>query len=143
MTSEPDFGVVFGCPRSGTTFVLRALNAAPATVCLNGIIFPAAIPQILNQPVPEPVRAALGVELKESLLRYLRSGLFHARATALQKWKSARTGPGALWDALRGQQAVERLTTPSPAPPSSTSTATGGTAPTPSPARTTSSPTRS
>ena len=104
-----EFGVVLGCPRSGTTFLMRALNALPDTECVNGIIFPSAIPQMVNQPLPPDIHEALTVEFRQSLLRYLHSGFFNARAAAMQKWFAAPTGPGGLWRALRGHRAVDRL----------------------------------
>ncbi len=104
-----EFGVVLGCPRSGTTFLMRALNALPDTECVNGIIFPSAIPQVVNQPLPPDIREALTVEFRQSLLRYLHSGFFNARAAAMQKWFAAPSGPGGLWKALQGRRSVDRL----------------------------------
>lgn len=104
-----DFGIVLGCPRSGTTFLMRVLNTLPDTECVTGIIFPSAIPQIVNYPLSPEVYRALVVEFKQSLLRYLHSGLFNARAAAVQKWIAAPTGLGGLRKALRGERSVDRL----------------------------------
>ena len=107
--SHLDFGIVLGCPRSGTTFLMHVLDTLPDTACVSGIIFPSAIPQIVSQPLPPEIHEALVVEFKQSLLRYLHSGLFNARAAALQKWFTARTGLGGLQQALRGEHTVNRL----------------------------------
>jgi len=104
-----EFGVVLGCPRSGTTFLMHVLDTLPDTACVTGILFPSGIPQLINHPLPPAAYEALVVEYKQSLLRYLHSGLFRARAVALQKWFAAPTGPGGLWRALHGPRSVSRL----------------------------------
>jgi hypothetical protein len=88
---------------------MHALNTVPDAACVSGIVFPATIPQFIRQPLPAPIREALVVELEQSLLRYLHSGLFRSRAVALQKWLAARNGVRGLRQALRGQQDVRRL----------------------------------
>lgn len=96
-----EYGVVLGSPRSGTTFLMRVLNTVPEAACVSGIIFPAAMSQIVTSPsIPKDIYDALVVEFERSLTRYLDSGLFRAKAVALQKWASTRTG---LMEALRGQ----------------------------------------
>ncbi len=102
-------GVVLGCPRSGTTFLMRALNALPGTACLTGIAYPVVLPQVLAHPLPDDVREALVSAFPVAIERYLQSGLFNARAPALQKWWAERAGPGGLAEALRGRRATERL----------------------------------
>ncbi len=108
-TSEPDFGIVLGCPRSGTSFLMQALDAVPGAVCVSGIIFPSGIPHIVNRPLPPAVYEALVIEFKASMLHYLDSGLFKARSTALRKWVAAPTGPRGLWHAWHGKQTVKQL----------------------------------
>ena len=88
---------------------MRVLNALPDTACVNGIIFPAAVAQIVNQPLADPIREALSIEFEQALHQYLESGFFKARAAALQKWYAARTGWRGLRDALRGVQKADRL----------------------------------
>jgi hypothetical protein len=88
---------------------MRVLNTLPDTACVNGIIFPAAVGQLVNQPLPAPIRDALAVEFEQSLRQYLESGFFNARAAAVQKWYAARTGWRGLRAALRGEQHAERL----------------------------------
>lgn len=107
--TDIQFGIVLGCPRSGTTFLMRVLDTLPDTECVNGIIIPSALSQIVNQKLPPDIHAALVVEFKQSLLRYLHSGFFNARAAALQKWLAAPMRPAGAWQALRGTRRVERL----------------------------------
>ncbi|MFQ5569668.1 MAG: sulfotransferase, partial [Rhodothermales bacterium] len=104
-----EYGIVLGCPRSGTTFLMRVLNTVPDAACVSGIIFPAGMSQIVRQPLPPPIREALVIEFEQSLLQYLHSGLFNARAPALQKCYAARTGLRGLRQALRAERHVNRI----------------------------------
>ena len=88
---------------------MRVLGTVPQAEAVTGIIVPAGLSQIVSHPLPDAVHEALVVEFKESLLRYVRSGFFNARAAALQKWMAARTGLGGLRQALRGQRTIDRL----------------------------------
>ena len=103
-------GVVLGCPRSGTTFLMSALQSLPSTVCLTGIAYPISLPHLLGRGgLPEDVREVLISTLPVSIAQYLQSGLFNARATALQKWRAERSGLAGLARALRGERQVDRL----------------------------------
>ncbi len=103
-----DFSIVLGCPRSGTTFLMRLLDTLPRTECVNGIIIPSALSQIVNYPLPPAIYEALVIEFKQSLLRYMHSGFFNARAAAVHKWLQA-PDLGGLWSAFQGTRAVERM----------------------------------
>ena len=103
-------GVVLGCPRSGTTFLMRALNALPDTACLTGIAYPVSLPQVIAAGGLSPeVRQALVSTFPVAIDRYLHSGLFNARAPAIQKWWSERSGFDGLRRAVRGQRRVGRF----------------------------------
>lgn len=94
----PPVGVVLGSPRSGTTFLMRAFETVPDVACISGIVFPSTMTQIVRHPsLPRDVYDALVVELERSIARYLHSGMYQARASALHKWLAARNG----WDGLR------------------------------------------
>jgi len=101
--------IVFGSPRSGTTFLMRVLNALPTTECVNGIIFSPVVPQILNQPLSQEVYDALLIDFERSLELYLESGFFHARAAALKKWYSAGKPLRGLLPALRGERSADAM----------------------------------
>jgi hypothetical protein len=103
-------GVVLGCPRSGSTFLMRALQALPETACLTGIAYPLTLPQVVAAgDLTDEVRDALVSAFPVSLAEYLQSALFRARAVSLQKWWSERDGAGGLVRALRGERRVARL----------------------------------
>lgn len=103
-------GVVLGCPRSGSTFLMRALSALPGTACLTGIAYPITLPHLIGSGALSPaVREALIEAFPISLAQYLQSGLFKARAVGLQKWWNERSGLSGLRRALRGERRVERV----------------------------------
>jgi hypothetical protein len=103
-------GVVLGCPRSGTTFLMRVLNTLPNTACLTGIAYPVSLPQVIaaGELTPE-VRDALVSTFPAAIDRYLHSGLFNARAPAVQKWRAERGDLSGLRRALKGERHVERF----------------------------------
>ncbi len=104
-------GIVLGCPRSGTSFLMRALNALPYAECVTGTILPVAVPHVVNRDdLPEDVYDALAVGFERALDAYLHSGRFNARAAALQKWTRApSTGLSGLVQAVRGHRTVRRI----------------------------------
>ena len=103
-------GIVLGCPRSGTTFLMSVLNTIPQFECISGTLLPVAVPHVVNQPLASEVYDALAVGFERSLDAYLHSGRYHSRAAALQKWVRAPSGMEDLWQALQGRRALpERM----------------------------------
>ncbi|MDX1419448.1 MAG: sulfotransferase [Rubricoccaceae bacterium] len=103
-------GVVLGCPRSGSTFLMRALSTLPDTACLTGIAYPITLSHVVAaSPLAPEVREALLRAFPASLAQYLQSALFKARAAGLQKWWNERSGLAGLRRALRGERRVDRL----------------------------------
>lgn len=98
------YGIVLGCPRSGTAYLMSVLNAIPEFECLDGTILPIAVPHVVNKDLDSQVYDALTVGFERSLSMYLRSGRYHSRAAALQKWVRAPSGLGNLVKALRGRR---------------------------------------
>lgn len=97
-------GIVLGCPRSGTTFLMSVLNTIPKFECLSGTLLPVAIPHVVNQPVSKEVYDALTVGFERAIDAYLYSGRYHSRAAALQKWVRAPSGIDNLLRALKGHR---------------------------------------
>ncbi len=101
------YGVVFGCPRSGTTFLMEALEALPRTGCLSGVVYPLSAIQLLDSALPPDVRSILVTEFERSLDVYLRSGEFNSRSAAIRKWAVERGGVAQLRDALQGKRCID------------------------------------
>jgi len=97
-------GIVLGCPRSGTTYLMKVLNAVPGFECLNGTILPVAIPHVVNRDLDPEIYDALAVGFERALDLYLHSGQYHSRTRALKRWLRAPTGLGELVAALKGQR---------------------------------------
>jgi hypothetical protein len=98
--ADQQYGIVLGCPRSGTTYLSRLLTTIPEFESMIGTLLPVAIPHIVNQPISQPVYKALAVGFERSLDDYLHSGRYHSRAMAVQKWFNASTGLRGLYRAL-------------------------------------------
>ena len=99
-------GIVVGCPRSGTTFLSRLLNAAPGVESMIGTLYPVALPHLANH-VDERTRRVLAIALERSIDEYLHSGRCWSRAMSIQKWFNAPTGIGGFTRALRGQRDID------------------------------------
>jgi len=95
------YGIVLGCPRSGTTYLSRLLKTIPEFECMIGTLLPIAVPHVVNQPLSSEVYDALAIGFERSLDDYLHSGRYHSRAAAVQKWFNTPTG---LWGFIRALQ---------------------------------------
>lgn len=102
-------GIVLGCSRSGTTYLMSVLNTIPDFECLSGTLLPVAIPHVVNQDLDPDVYDALAIGFERAVDSYLHSGRYHSRAAALQKWYQTRSGFGDLLKALRGHRDLPDL----------------------------------
>jgi hypothetical protein len=95
-------GVVLGAPRSGTTYLMRCLDAVPDAEGVTGNLFPIAFLHLAANPPSEEMRALLGRAFRGALSDYAESAVVQSRAAALRKWWLASRRPDRLRDAARG-----------------------------------------
>ena len=107
-TGATTYGVVVGCPRSGTGYLMSLLNTAPGFECVKGKLLPITIPYLVNLDLPAPALPMLAIGFQRALDTYLESGVFHSRAAALKKWIAAPTGLQGFLRALRGDRDYPR-----------------------------------
>jgi hypothetical protein len=100
--------IVLGAPRSGTTFLMRALGALPSAECVSGNLLPVGIAHLAAQDLPDQVREALERSFRVALSDYLTTSLYHARSAALRKWWAASREAPSLVPAIKGRR-VERM----------------------------------
>jgi hypothetical protein len=101
--------VVFGAPRSGTTFLMSFLDALPAAECVSGNLLPVGIAHLAAQPLGQELRETLQRSFRCALSDYLDSGLYRSRVAALRKWWVASRRPETLRSAARGVRAEDLL----------------------------------
>jgi len=101
--------IVLGAPRSGTTFLMGALNAHPALECVTGNLLPVGIAHLAAQDLPDGVRDALERSLRVALGDYLASSVYHARTAAVRKWWLASRRPSTLSAAIAGRRIEQML----------------------------------
>lgn len=101
--------IVLGCPRSGTTFLMTALNALANSECVSGLLIPVSIPHLVNYSLPADVYNALTFEVEASLQSYLDSGIPYSRLAALRKWLKGYIGHQELVQTVRRKRVIERL----------------------------------
>ena len=97
-------GIVLGCPRSGTTYLMSVLNATSQFECLTGTLLPVAIPHVVNQGLKPEVYDALAVGFERAIDAYLHSGRYHSRAAALHNWTKTPSNLRGLLHVLRGRR---------------------------------------
>jgi hypothetical protein len=104
-----EHAVVFGAPRSGTTFLMDVLDALPEAECVTGNLFPVGIAHLAAQRLPADTRALLERSFRGAFDDYADSAAYRSRAAALRKWWAAGRRPGALRPALRGARRERAL----------------------------------
>ena len=104
---DVDYNVILGCPRSGTTFLVDALQALPNSECITGHLFPLAIAHLVNQPLTAEVYNCLSRSFEFSIQDYLES-IEKARVPAIYRWLSKNLTSQELIQALKGDRTIER-----------------------------------
>jgi Sulfotransferase family len=102
------YGILLGCPRSGTSFLMDALETLPRTECISGRIFPLHIAHIVNQELIEQVRSALMTAFQFSLNFHLRT-VQTQRLPALEKWCRGAMNFSELVQAMSAKREFQRL----------------------------------
>lgn len=101
--------IVFGAPRSGTTFMLGFLDALPQAECVMGNLLPVGIAHLAAQELPDEVQEVLRRSFRCSLADYLGSGAYVSRTAALRKWWVASRTPYGLRRAIQGRRSEDLL----------------------------------
>jgi hypothetical protein len=94
--------IVFGAPRSGTTFLMEVLDTLPEAECVTGNLFPTALLHFAATAPEAETREVLERGLRGGMRDYLASSAYRSRAGALRKWWSASRRPLDLRRALTG-----------------------------------------
>jgi hypothetical protein len=96
--------IVFGAPRSGTSFLMRALEALPGAECVSGNLLPVGIAHLAAQELPDYVRETLQRSFRGSLADYMTSAAYCSRSAALRKWWISGRGLSGLRPAAKGRR---------------------------------------
>jgi sulfotransferase family protein len=95
-------GIVLGAPRSGTTYLMRCLDAVPDAECVTGNLFPIAFLHLAASPPSEEMRVLLDRAFRGALSDYAESAVVQSRVASLRKWWLASRRIGRLCQASRG-----------------------------------------
>ena len=83
-----EYVLVFGCPRSGTTYLHRVLRCLRRVEAKIGNFIPVVIPHLVNQNISQEQYRALCGSLPRAIDIYL-SGEYNSRFRALEDWWTA------------------------------------------------------
>jgi hypothetical protein len=103
-----NYNIILGCPRSGTTFLLAALEAFPQSEALSGDHLPVTIPHIVNNGISEEVTRALEFGFEHSLLNYL-DRVTNSKFHLLHKRYKASITTSELIAGLQGKRLVKSI----------------------------------
>ena len=103
-----EYNVIFGCPRSGTTFLFEALNALPNSECSSGHLFPLALAHLANQDLPSEAYECIVNSFEFSIQDYLEA-VYGNRVTSIHKWLLKSMSTKELLQSLNGQRRIERF----------------------------------
>ena len=101
--------IVLGAPRSGTTFLMRCLDAVPGAECVTGNLFPIGVLHLAAQRGGSELDEVLDRSFRRALDDYLESGDYRSRVGAMRKWWVAGRRPGELRGAIEGTRTESTL----------------------------------
>ncbi len=104
-----EYSFIFGCPRSGTTYLSRLMDRLPHVESVVGNVIPVLWMHIARQPLEPEMYKAFKIGFERALSDYAHSGSVHSRAAALQKWYNSGAGLMELPRAARGKRVVKNL----------------------------------
>lgn len=104
---KPNYSIVLGCPRSGTTFLMKCLNAIPNSECVSGHLVPILTPHLFGaQVLDKAMEEAFCASLKFSFKDYLES-IEYARVPVIAKWLKQDISISELFQSLRGSRNIQ------------------------------------
>lgn len=103
-----EYGVILGCPRSGTTFLVDALRAIDRTECVSGQLFPIAIAHLFNSHISPETQQTLIDSLEFSFQDYLTFN-YKSRLPCIQRWLHGTMSRAELIQGLKGDRTIERF----------------------------------
>lgn len=96
--------IVFGAPRSGTTYLMEVLDTLGEAECVTGNLFPTALLHLAAMPQPAETLEVVERGLRGGLRDYLASSAYNSRAGSLRKWWAASRDPRDFREALSGRR---------------------------------------
>ncbi len=103
-----EYNVIFGCPRSGTTFLFEALNALPNSECSSGHLFPLALAHLANRDLSSEAYECIVNSFEFSIQDYLEA-VYGNRVSSIHKWLLKSMSTKELLQSLKGQRKIERF----------------------------------
>ncbi|MEM8502896.1 MAG: sulfotransferase [Cyanobacteria bacterium P01_D01_bin.1] len=103
-----EYNVIFGCPRSGTTFLFEALNALPNSECSSGHLFPLALAHLINRDLSAEAYECIVNSFEFSIQDYLEA-VYGNRVTSIHKWLLKSMSTQELLQSLKGKRNIERF----------------------------------
>ena len=108
MTNDShEYGIIFGCPRSGTSFLVRALQALDYSAIFSGDYVPDSIPSILHCDLPKGVVNSLSWGFKHAVDIYVET-YKEGRGLALINFLKRNLGFTEFIKTIRKKRKIER-----------------------------------
>lgn len=101
----PEYSVILGCPRSGTTFLIDSLEAIPNSECISGHIFPLFLSHFINVDTSPSTHEAISNCFEFSMQDYLEV-IQHHRFRQLQKYFRGNISFNELYQAFNRRRSI-------------------------------------
>lgn len=102
------YGVVLGCPRSGTTFLIDSLQAMDSSECISGHLYPLSIAHLVNQELSPEIYQTLLNTFEFSLQDNLEC-IYKERVSLVQRWLNGFLSSSELIKGMQGKRVIERI----------------------------------
>lgn len=103
------YSIILGCPRSGTTFLLRALEPLPRTEVLSGLVFPPQLPHLAEAMADDETVTGL-IELSFLWsLDFFAEYAERAKSWVVGEWTRRNVTTAELIASLRGRRRIESV----------------------------------
>lgn len=104
-----NYGIVMGYPRSGTTFLMKCLEAMPYSECVSENLLPYPIPHIASQSIAPEIYQSLCFSFLSIVFNHAESGQARSRYEAFTRWVGGSLSTQELLQALQRKRSIEHL----------------------------------
>jgi hypothetical protein len=103
-----DYAIILGCPRSGTTFLMRALQPLDGAEVVSGLIYPPEMAHLAATSTSAELDHLLDRSLRFSL-EFFRDHVLHSRGWAAGEWLKRNLSTPELVATLRDRRAIRTV----------------------------------
>lgn len=105
---NPNYSVILGCPRSGTTFLIDSIEAVSNSECISGHIFPLFLSHLINNHILPSTYEAISNCFEFSIQDYLEAVQNH-RFRQMHKYLRGSSSLSELYQTFKKKREIEQV----------------------------------